>query len=115
MTNHTHGQRQNQDTHKLNLFHLQYKLKMCQTILNSDSKAIPKWWVSSLSFKFSVKLAGETFLLESSLTFRSLRLDTSLSSPEPTAISKTHGSKIKVILLFLMTVLIGHSDITITQ
>lgn len=50
---------------------------------SSDSRVIPRWWVSSLSFMFSEKTAGETFCLESSLTFRSLILDTSLSRAEP--------------------------------
>lgn len=45
--------------------------------------SVPKWWVSSLSFMFSEKMAGDTFLLESSRCFRSLMLDTSLSRAEP--------------------------------
>ncbi len=56
-----------------------------------SSSDIPKWCVSSLSFMFSEKTAGKTFFLESSLTFRSLRLDTSLSRPDPETIQKSHG------------------------
>lgn len=44
---------------------------------------VPRWCVSSLSFMFSEKTAGDTFFLESRRTFRSLRLDTSLSRTEP--------------------------------
>lgn len=51
---------------------------------NTRSSAdIPKWCVSSLSFMFSEKTAGDTFLLESSLTFMSCRLDTNLSRLDP--------------------------------
>lgn len=57
---------------------------------SSDSAVIPKWWVSSLSFMFSEKTAGETFFLESSLAFRLLRLDTSLSRPDPETQSTNH-------------------------
>lgn len=45
--------------------------------------SIPKWCVSSRSFMFSEKTAGDTFLLESSRCLMSLRLHTSLSRAEP--------------------------------
>lgn len=44
---------------------------------------VPKWCVSSLSFMFSEKTSGETFLLEFSRSSRSLILDTSLSRLDP--------------------------------
>lgn len=76
---------------------------------------VPKWCVSSLSFMFSEKTSGETFLLEFSRSSRSLILDTSLSRLDPVTkkqkkTKNTTNQKMKIvsICLFLKFFLSHH-------
>jgi len=71
---------------------------------SSGNSAIPKWWVSSLNFILSEKTAGWTFFLESNLTLRSLRLDTSMSRLDP----KTN-QQLDMIIPFYKCIITKHS------